>query len=148
MAASANQKSKPFELEVFFDGACPLCRREIGLLRRVDRKHRIRFTNIAAEDFKPGDYGLTMETFMSEMHGRLPDGTWLRGIEVFRVLYSAIGLNLIVRVTRLPVISGFLEWGYRIFARNRLRWTGRCSSARCPSTNQTLSTMKPECDRV
>jgi predicted DCC family thiol-disulfide oxidoreductase YuxK len=43
--------SAPFEIEVFYDGACPLCLREINLLRRRDRKHAIRFTDIAAVGF-------------------------------------------------------------------------------------------------
>ncbi len=35
-----------FAVEVFFDGECPLCMREIRMLRRLDRKDRIRFTDI------------------------------------------------------------------------------------------------------
>ena len=34
--------------EVFYDGECPLCMREIRMLRRMDRRGRIRFTDIAA----------------------------------------------------------------------------------------------------
>ncbi|CAK8992350.1 Uncharacterized protein At5g50100 [Durusdinium trenchii] len=47
-----------FEIEVFFDGDCPLCRREIGMLRRLDRRHKIRFTDIAAADFNPDAIGI------------------------------------------------------------------------------------------
>jgi predicted DCC family thiol-disulfide oxidoreductase YuxK len=68
-----------------------------------------------------------MEAFMSEIHGRLPDGTWVRGVEVFRRLYAAVGLGPLVWITRLPLIAGLLDRGYRVFARNRLRWTRRCS---------------------
>ena len=51
------------------------------------------------------------------------------GVEVFRRLYTAIGLGPLVWATRLPIVSGLLDWGYRFFARNRLRWTGRCSDS-------------------
>ncbi|MCA9152358.1 MAG: DUF393 domain-containing protein, partial [Planctomycetales bacterium] len=34
-------------VEVFYDGDCPLCKREIGFLQRRDRQGRIRFTDIA-----------------------------------------------------------------------------------------------------
>ena len=34
----------PVDVEVFYDGDCPLCTREIRLLRRLDRRGRIRFT--------------------------------------------------------------------------------------------------------
>jgi predicted DCC family thiol-disulfide oxidoreductase YuxK len=63
---------------------------------------------------------------MSEIHGRLPDGTWVRGVEVFRELYAAIGWTPVVWISRLPLISGLLDRAYRLFARNRLRWTRRC----------------------
>ena len=62
---------------------------------------------------------------MSEIHGRLPDGTWVRGVEVFRELYAAIGWTSVVWISRLPMISGLLDRAYRLFARNRLRWTRR-----------------------
>lgn len=34
-------------VEVFFDGECPLCMREIRVLRRLDGKGHIRFTGRA-----------------------------------------------------------------------------------------------------
>jgi predicted DCC family thiol-disulfide oxidoreductase YuxK len=34
-------------LTVFHDGACPLCRREIALMRRLDRRGRIEFVDVA-----------------------------------------------------------------------------------------------------
>jgi len=121
------------EIEVLYDGDCPLCDREVKMLRRLDRKRRIRFTNIAAAEFKAGDYGLTQDKLMAEIHARLPDGAWIRGVEVFRRIYSALGWGPVVRLTRLPVVSNLLDGAYRLFARNRLRLTGRCpaESAAC-----------------
>lgn len=118
-------------VEVFYDGACPLCLREIKLIRSLDRKHRIRFTDIAATDFNAKDFGKTMDDFMAEIRGRLPDGRWIVGVEVFRRLYQAVGLGAIVAMTRLPLVSHGLELGYRLFAKNRLRLTGRCNADTC-----------------
>jgi predicted DCC family thiol-disulfide oxidoreductase YuxK len=120
--------SAAWEIEAFYDGACPLCTREVNFLRRIDRHGKIRFTNIAADDFRANDYGIDLNEFMTEIHGRLPDGTWVRGVEVFRRLYSAVGCGPIVWATRLPLIRSLLDRAYSMFARNRLRWTGRCSS--------------------
>ena len=123
--------TESWQVEVFYDGECPLCLREIKLLRWMDRREKIRFTDIANSSFTPADHGKTMKQFMDEIHGRLPDGTWIVGVEVFRRLYAAIGLGAIVALTRLPGISHLLELGYRIFAKNRLRFTGRCNSEGC-----------------
>ena len=66
---------------------------------------------------------------MAEIHGRLPDGRWIRGVEVFRRLYAAVGWRRLAAATRWPGVRQALEAAYRLFARNRLRWTGRCPSA-------------------
>ena len=88
-----------WQIEVFFDGDCPLCKREIDTLRHMDRQHNIRFTNIAAPDFRASEFGPTWDEFMSEIHGRLPDDTWVRGVEVFRRLYAAVGWSPVVWVS-------------------------------------------------
>jgi predicted DCC family thiol-disulfide oxidoreductase YuxK len=44
-------------------------------------------------------------------------------------LYAAVGLTLLVWPTRLPVFAGVLDKAYQMFARNRLRWTGRCAES-------------------
>lgn len=120
-----------FDVEVYFDGDCPLCLREIRLLQRLDRRGRIRFTDIAAPGFDAGPPGLGWQDLMDRIHGRLPDGTLIEGVEVFRRLYAAVGFGPLVAATRLPGVSHLLDLGYRLFARNRLRLTGRCQDGQC-----------------
>ncbi|MCA9139333.1 MAG: DUF393 domain-containing protein [Planctomycetales bacterium] len=127
----SSEANKGWQVEVFYDGECPLCLREIKLLRRLDRKHRIRFTDIADPLFSPARFGMTMKDFMDEIQGRLHSGEWITGVEVFRRLYAAVGLKPVVALTRLPGISHGLEFGYRVFAKNRLRLTGRCDDGTC-----------------
>jgi predicted DCC family thiol-disulfide oxidoreductase YuxK len=129
--AIAKPTSTTYEVEVFYDGGCPLCVREIGMLRRWDRQQKIRFTDIDSPDFQPAEYGKTSDEFMAQIYGRLPDGTWIRGVEVFRRLYSAVGFGPLVFLTRLPIISQLMDVGYFLFAKNRLRLTGRCNQTSC-----------------
>ena len=44
---SGNGPKAGWDIEVFHDGGCPLCNREIEMLRRLDTKGRIKFTDIA-----------------------------------------------------------------------------------------------------
>ena len=37
----------PSPLTVWYDGACPLCTREIALMRRLDRARRIEFVDVS-----------------------------------------------------------------------------------------------------
>ena len=128
---TSKSQSMHWEIEVFFDGDCPLCVREIGMLRRKDRKRKIRFTDISVPQFRPDEVGKDLDTLMAEIHGRSPNGEWITGVEVFRQLYAAVGFSPLVALTRLPLVSHGLELGYRIFARNRLRLTGRCNQNAC-----------------
>jgi predicted DCC family thiol-disulfide oxidoreductase YuxK len=118
-----------YAVEVLFDGECPLCMREIALLRRLDKKRRIRFTDIAAPAFDASVYGLTHERVMARIHGRLADGRVVEGVEVFRRLYDAVGFGLLVSFTRLPLVAPLLDAAYRWFAANRLHLTGRCTAS-------------------
>ena len=73
---------------------------------------------------------------MDEIHGRLPGengnpNRWIIGVEVFRQLYAAVGFGWLVWPTRLPGISHTLDLGYRVFAKHRLRLTGRCTKETC-----------------
>lgn len=118
-------------VEVFYDGDCPLCMREIRMLMRKDRAGRIAFTDIAAPGFDAAALGTSYDALMARIHGRLPDGTWITGVEVFRQLYAAIGFRRLVAVSRLPGLSHLLQLGYWLFAKNRLRLTGRCADGAC-----------------
>ncbi|MGE0786352.1 MAG: thiol-disulfide oxidoreductase DCC family protein [Sandaracinaceae bacterium] len=117
--------------EVFFDGECPLCRREIDVLRRLDRRGRIRFTDIAADGFDAEAIGRTEGELMAQIHGRTADGRWVVGVDVFRQLYAAVGFGPLVALTRLPIVRGILDLAYGAFAKNRLRLTGRCTDHSC-----------------
>jgi predicted DCC family thiol-disulfide oxidoreductase YuxK len=121
-------------LELFFDGACPLCSREVKWLQRFDRNARIVFTDISARGFDPAPLGVTQDDLLARIHARLPDGRMIEGVEVFRRAYTAIGLGPLVNLSRLPGVNALLERAYAVFARNRLRLTGRseaCNSERC-----------------
>lgn len=127
MTTAASPRYFPEDVEVFYDGACPLCAREIRMLMRRDAgKGRIRFTDIAQPDFDAAAVGTTQAELMASIKGRLPSGEWIEGVEVFRRLYAAAGFPRLAAASRWPGVSQLLGAGYRVFAKNRLRLTGRC----------------------
>lgn len=123
--------TKPFEIEVFYDGGCPLCTREMKMLQRRDRRQRIRFVDIAENGFDAATVGVPWQTLMDRIHGRLADGTMVEGVEVFRRLYAAVGFGPLVALTRLPGVKQVLDVAYDVFAKNRLRLTNRCVDETC-----------------
>lgn len=106
-----------YAIEMFYDGDCSLRMRETRIRQRLDRHQRLRFTNIAAPKFDASSVGKTQGELIAEMHGRLPDGSWITGVEVLRRLYSSVGLRPVVSLTRLPIIKQLLNAGYFVFAK-------------------------------
>lgn len=91
------------QLKMLFDGACPLCCREVRMLRHLDRdRMRLTFEDISAANFDPSRYGVSKDALMAEIHGVLPDGTLIKGMEVFRRAYAAIGMELLLAPTAWP----------------------------------------------
>ena len=115
-----------WKVEMFHDGDCALCMREVRMLRRLDRgRGNIRFTDISRPQFDASAYGLTRSQFMARIKARTPDGRWLDGVDVFAELYAAVGVGVVRRLADSAVLRPALDHAYDVFARNRLRLTGR-----------------------
>lgn len=122
------------EIRILFDAECPLCAREGWLLERLDRgRGRIELEDISAPDFDPGRYGVTLALLEARLHGVLPDGRLIDGVEVLARAYEAVGLGWLAAPARWPGVRWLLDRAYLWFARNRLRLTGRAARASASS---------------
>jgi len=116
----------PGGIRIFFDGQCPLCAREGRLLMRLDAgRGRIELEDIADPAFDAGRYGLDPAALEARLHGLLPDGRIVEGVEVLARAYEAVDLGWLVAPARWPGFRWLLDRAYLDFARNRLRLTGR-----------------------
>ena len=106
------------QIHVYFDGGCPLCRREIGLMRRLDRAHAITFEDVSAEGAAcPGDRGDRLARF----HAR-EDGEMLSGAAAFAAMWRAIPrLRPLGLAARNRHVLAVLERLYVAFLRARPR---------------------------
>ena len=103
-------------LTVWFDGACPLCRREIAFMRRLDRRGRIDFVDVASEDSVcPLNRDVLLARFHASENGQMVDGA-----EAFAAMWRAIPvLRPLGLLARIPPILWLLERMYRGFLRVR-----------------------------
>jgi len=53
------------------------------------------------------------------MHAVRPDGSIVRGVDVFAEVYDAIGWPWVASLIRGPVTRPLIQAGYRIFSRIR-----------------------------
>ena len=115
------------ELTVYFDGSCPLCRREIALYRRQRGAERLAWVDVSAPAAL-GE-GLSCEAAMRRFHVREAQGRLLSGGAAFARLWRALpGWRVLGWVFAGPPLSWALEAAYRVFLplRPRLqRWLRR-----------------------
>lgn len=130
--------SPEFPLRVFYDGACPVCSREIACYLRKDREGRLLPVDISAAEFDPQPYGISRQEFLHELHVIDRAGKVFRGVAAFRAIWQAFpssaAYRLLSSFVGLPVVNQFARLGYSAFARLRPRLPGRrtgCAKDRC-----------------
>lgn len=102
---------------VWFDGGCPLCRREIALMRRLDRGGRIEFIDIARDEVAscPADRAALLARFHAREGDRL-----LVGAAAFAAMWRAIPLlRPLGEAARFPPLLALLELAYCGFLKVR-----------------------------
>jgi len=127
-----------FPLRIFYDGACPLCSREIEHYRRQDHAGRLIPVDISTADFDPEPIDIPLSAFMYELHAIDQAGQIYRGVAAFRAIWQAfpdsIGYRTLATLVSLPVINPLARLGYRVFARLRPHLPGRrehCDTGTC-----------------
>ncbi|MBD1880995.1 DUF393 domain-containing protein [Coleofasciculus sp. FACHB-T130] len=138
-ASTPPQSSSPsWQIELLYDGECPLCVREVNFLRRRDAgRGLVAFVDIAGDRYTPEAHGgVDFETAMGRIHAVLPDGTVVKNVEVFRRVYEILGMGWIYAVTKLPIIGSIADTLYEIWADWRLALTGRPDLAMIVSKRQ------------
>ena len=121
----AEPSPEPPQLTVLYDGACPLCRREIGVyrgLRPLNSDSPVCFADVNDTALSlPFSLppGTTREQLLARFHVRGRDGVLLSGAQAFLALWAVLpGWRWLALAGRLPGAAWVLERGYRLF----LRW--------------------------
>ena len=105
-------------LTVWFDGGCPLCRREIALMRRLAPPGAIRFVDVDSGDSAcPIDRAALLARFHA-----LEDGRMVSGAAAFAAMWRAIPrLRPLGLAARNRLVLAGLERLYVAFLRVRPR---------------------------
>lgn len=112
------------QVQVYWDKGCPLCTREINLMKRLDSHHRIEFIPVSS-DTCPTNQKALLERF----HAR-EDGVLCSGAAAFAVMWRQLPqpqLNWLGHRARNPAVLWVLERMYRSFlvVRPSLQWVVR-----------------------
>ncbi|GFR42087.1 hypothetical protein Agub_g2929, partial [Astrephomene gubernaculifera] len=119
-------RSPSWDIKLLYDGDCPLCLKEINFLRGRNGQGKVLFVDIARPDYDPTqNAGITFEQAMATIHGITAQGRVYTGVEVFRLVYEAVGLGWVYAITKVPVVLAVANKVYDIWAKHRTQLTGR-----------------------
>lgn len=113
-------------LTVYYDGACPVCRREIAHYRGRRGAEAIVWIDASRCDDAALGPGLARVDALRRMHVRRPDGTLASGARAFATLWQALpGFRWIGRLVGSRAVAPVAEGAYRAFLLLRRAWRGR-----------------------
>jgi predicted DCC family thiol-disulfide oxidoreductase YuxK len=120
-------KPKPV---IFFDGGCPMCRREIAHYQRLDRSGTVEWVDLWAAPERLRRVGLYTQRAMAPLHVLDVDGRLVTGMPGFVAVWQRLPYyrHLARVVTSLGLVRP-LDWVYGRFADWRFR--NRCKSGVC-----------------
>lgn len=102
-------------LTVLYDGACPLCRREIALYRGACGDVPLRFADVSDEAVALPP-SLTRDAALARFHVQRADGQIVSGAQAFLALWSVLPRwRWLARIGRVPGVARLLEHMYRGF---------------------------------
>ena len=105
-------------LTVLYDGACPVCRREIAVYRGLRPNTPLCFADVS-DAALPLPPGITRAQLLARFHVRERDGQLRSGAAAFLALWAALpGWRWLALAGRLPGMAWAMERTYRLF----LRW--------------------------
>jgi predicted DCC family thiol-disulfide oxidoreductase YuxK len=113
----------PCSPTVYFDGACPVCSREIAMYRRQPGGESVRWVDVAQCDATAMGTDLTRQAAMARLHLRRADGSLVSGARAFTELWSALPRwAWLGRLMDNGPCLWLLESGYRAFLLLRRLW--------------------------
>ena len=116
IAVSRVMTKKPI---VFYNGACPICSKEIEHYRHLDHsgEQALAFTDISAADHGLSKLPLSQDEAKRRLHVLDADGRLLSGIPAFAMIWAHLPrYRWLSSLTRLPVLRSLLPWLYEPIA--------------------------------
>jgi ubiquinone biosynthesis monooxygenase Coq7 len=118
--------------QVFYDGSCPLCTREIQLYQDATPLQPFAWVDVSL-DQAPLPDGVTRDQLMRRFHVLTAEGQLLDGARAFVGVWRLLpGWRHLARLASWPGVLALMELGYTLFLRVRpsiqrgfVRWQSR-----------------------
>lgn len=110
---------QPARVTIWYDSLCPICSREIRLMRALDWRRRIKWIDLHAPE---ADCPLDAAVLLARFHARDASGLVVSGADAFALMWRQIPLlSPLGQAARIPFVLGLLERAYGRFLRWRIK---------------------------
>jgi len=115
---------------MFYDGGCPLCRKEVNHYIQLDKQAKINWLDIHADPTPLNNINISQATAMQRLHvldkhGKVQSGAW-----AFATIWEDLPYyRHLAKLVRWLHVLPLMDFAYRHFARWRYR--SRCKDGQC-----------------
>jgi len=121
-AASKLRRLAPPEVTLFWDGGCPLCKREIAYYKWLDHDRRVEWVDIDSEPARLDAHGVPLEAALAKIHGLDKQGQLVVGVPAFLAVWEVLPYwSLLPPLVRsAPFVMPLVDAAYAWWAKRRL----------------------------
>jgi predicted DCC family thiol-disulfide oxidoreductase YuxK len=106
-----------YQLQVFYDGLCVVCSKEIEHYQKQKGSENIEFIDIMKAAFKADSYGIDRDEVHRVMHVKKADGTFATRVDAFIEIWKVLPrYQILARLAQQNMFKIFLNQGYKLFA--------------------------------
>ncbi|MEF8792093.1 thiol-disulfide oxidoreductase DCC family protein [Thiohalorhabdus sp.] len=130
MTATAPDPSLYGRPTMFYDGGCPICRREVAFYRRLDRAGQVRWHDITADAEPLAAQGIGLRDAQARLHALDREGRLQVGAAAFVAVWRELPYwRWLAWAAAVPGVMAVMDALYRPYARWRFR--RRCARGAC-----------------
>ena len=107
--------------QLFYDADCPVCVREMALLRAHNPAGNLRTIPVQGNEALLAAHGIDRDAALTLIHILTPDNIMISGMPALRLAYAQCEGRTYTRLWNLPVLRQLADRLYPYVARNRQR---------------------------
>lgn len=101
---------------LYYDGACPLCRAEIGKLAKFSRGG---LNLVDVHRLERGEAGIDETALLARLHLKTADGEWITGLKANIRAWQHTPFGFVWRVLDWPLVNWFSYRAYELWLQRR-----------------------------
>lgn len=117
-------------IEVFYDGKCGLCSKEIEYYKSIAPKDTFKWTDITRQPKALDKISVSLVDGLMYLHVKTAEGKTEVGLNAFIAIWNELPRwQTLGKIAALPLIKSFGCWLYNLFAKWRFKRLNHCQVA-------------------